>query len=65
MQPGILKIDDEFHEIGTRTIDDRDRLILGKLLKGSKRVRLYKNDRGGKLACPLPTSYFYYSPICS
>ena len=53
MQPGILKIDDEFHEIGTRTIDDRDRLILGKLLKGSKRVRLYKNDRGELLLMPL------------
>lgn len=53
MQQSIVKIDDEFREVGTRTIDDRDRLILGKLIKGSKRVRLYKNDRGELLLMPL------------
>jgi hypothetical protein len=46
MHRDTLKVDDEFHEVGIRTIDDRNRLTLGELLKGSKRVRLYKNDRG-------------------
>ena len=53
MQQSTLKIDDEFQEVGTRTIDERNRLILGELLKGSKRVRLYKNDRGELLLMPL------------
>ena len=53
MQNNILKIDDEFQKIDTRTIDDRNRLTLGELLKGSKRVRLYKNDRGEVLLQPV------------
>ena len=53
MQDDILKIDDEFHEIGTRSIDDRSRITLGEFFKGSKRVRLYKNDRGEILLQPL------------
>ena len=59
MQPGVLRIDDDFHEVGTKTIDDKNRLILGELIKGSKRVRLYKNGRGELLLMPLteiPTS---------
>ena len=61
MQPGVLRIDDDFHEVGTKTIDDKNRLILGELIKGSKRVRLYKNERGELLLMPLteiPTSLF-------
>jgi len=46
MQTNILKVDDEFQAIETRTIDDRNRLTLGRLLQGSKRIRVYKNDRG-------------------
>jgi len=53
MQNKILKIDDEFHEIGTRTVDDRNRITLGEFIKGSKRVRLYKNERGEVLLQPL------------
>ncbi|MCP4153885.1 MAG: hypothetical protein GY757_39530 [bacterium] len=53
MQHNTLKIDDEFLEIGTRSIDDRNRLILGKLLYGSKKVRLYQNNRGELLLMPL------------
>lgn len=52
MQQSTVKIDDEFHEVGTRAVDDRNRLTLGELLKGSKRVRLYKNDRGELLLMP-------------
>jgi hypothetical protein len=46
MRGNILKVRDEFKEVDTRTIDDRNRLTLGELMKGSKRVHLYKNDAG-------------------
>lgn len=49
----ILKIQDEFEEIDTRTIDDRNRLTLGELVKGAKRVRLYRNERGEVLLQPV------------
>jgi hypothetical protein len=53
MQGKLLKIEDEFEEIGTRTIDDRNRLTLGEFPKGSRRVRIYKNDRGEVLLQPV------------
>ena len=53
MQTNTVKINDEFKEVDTRTIDDRNRLTLGELLKGSKRVRLYKNNRGEVLLQPV------------
>jgi hypothetical protein len=53
MQTNTVKINDEFKEVDTRTIDDRNRLTLGELLKGSKRVRLYKNNRGEVLVQPV------------
>ena len=53
MRGKSLKIEDEFEEVTTRTIDDRDRLTLGELPKGSRRVRVYKNDRGEVLLRPV------------
>lgn len=53
MRGNILKVKDEFKEVDTRTIDDRNRLTLGELMKGSKRVRLYKNDAGVLLLQPV------------
>jgi len=53
MQSHSIKIDDEFQEIDTRTIDERSRLTLGELIKGCKRVRLYRNKRGEVLLLPL------------
>lgn len=53
MRGNVLKIEDEFKEIATRTIDERNRLTIGELIKGSKRVRLYKNDRGEVLLQPI------------
>ena len=53
MKKNILKINKEFQELGTRTIDERNRLTLGLLIKGSKRVRIYKNDHGDLLLQPL------------
>jgi hypothetical protein len=49
----ILKVNDSFTEIGTRTIDERNRLTFGEILKGSKRIRLYRNDRGEVLLQPI------------
>lgn len=53
MQNDILKINDKFQEIGTRTIDDRNRLTLGGLLRNFKRVLIYKNDLGEVLVRPV------------
>jgi hypothetical protein len=41
MQQGTLKIDDEFREIGTKTVDDRNRLTLGEL--PASELWLYQN----------------------
>lgn len=49
----ILKVNDSFEEIGTRTIDERNRLTVGEILKGCKRIRLYRNDRGEVLLQPI------------
>ncbi len=49
----ILKVNDSFKEIGTRTIDGRNRLTIGEILKGSKRIRLYQNDSGEVLLQPI------------
>ena len=49
----ILKVNDSFKEIGTRTIDERNRLTIGEILKGSKRIRLYQNESGEVLLQPI------------
>jgi len=48
-----IKINDDFQEIGTRTMDERNRLTLGEIFKDFKRIRLYKNDRGEVLLRPI------------
>jgi len=53
MRRELVKIDDEFEEIGTRTVDERKRLTLGDLIKDFRRVRLYKNERGQLLIQPV------------
>jgi len=53
MRGNVLKIEDEFEEVATRTIDERNRLTLGELPEGLKRVRIYKNDRGEVLLRPV------------
>ena len=53
MQHNTLKVDDEFQEITTKTVDDRKRITLGELIKSSKRIRLYKNKRGEILLIPV------------
>ena len=49
----ILRVDDSFEEIGMRTIDERNRLTVGEILKGYKRIRLYRNDSGEILLQPI------------
>ena len=49
----ILKVNDSFEEIGTRTIDERNRLTVGEILKGCKRIRLYRNESGEVLLQPI------------
>lgn len=53
MSKESLRVDDDFQEIGTRSIDDRKRLTLGDLLEDFKRVRLYRNKRGELLLKPI------------
>ena len=49
----ILNITDSFEEIGTRTVDERNRLTVGEILKGCKRIRLYRNVSGVILLQPI------------
>lgn len=53
MQNDIIKINDEFQEIDTRTIDNRNRLTIGELAQGFNRIRLYKNKMGEILLKPV------------
>jgi hypothetical protein len=53
MKANTLRVEDEFTEVDTRTVDDRNRLTLGELLEGAKRVRLYRNRRGEMLLQPV------------
>lgn len=48
-----INVNDDFQEIGTKTMDERNRLTLGELFKGYKRIRLFKNDRGEVLLQPI------------
>ena len=53
MKKDIIKINDEFQEIDTRSIDDRNRLTIGELAEGFNRVRIYKNKLGEILLKPV------------
>ena len=53
LQNNTIKINDEFAEIDTRTIDNRNRLTIGELAQGFNRVRLYKNKMGEILLKPV------------
>lgn len=48
-----LKVDDEFEEISTHTVDGRQRVTLGDLVKDTRRVRVYRNARGELLLQPV------------
>jgi len=44
---------DEFFEVGTRSIDERNRLALGVVLQGVKTVRVLRSKQGEVLIQPL------------
>ena len=48
-----LRVEDEFEEVSTHTVDDRHRITLGELLKDTRRVRIYRNTRGELLLQPV------------
>jgi hypothetical protein len=43
----------EFKEVGTKSIDSRKRITLGKLIQGYKRMRVYVNNKGDILLKPV------------
>ena len=53
LQKDKIKINDEFQEIDTRTIDSRNRLTIGELAQGFNRVKLYKIELGEILLKPV------------
>ena len=53
MHNDIIKINDDFKEVDTRTIDDRNRVTIGELAVGFNRVRIYKNQLGEILLKPV------------
>ena len=53
MANNTLRVEDEFEEVSTHTVDDRHRITLGELLKDTRRVRIYRNARGELLLQPV------------
>ena len=53
MGKNTLKVDDEFEEVSTYTVDGRQRVTLGDLVKDIHRVRVYRNARGELLLQPV------------
>ena len=53
MESKTLRVDDEFEEVSTHTVDDRHRITLGELVKDTRRVRIYRNARGELLLQPV------------
>lgn len=49
----IDNVNDEFQEVTTRTVDQKYRITIGKLIDGYKRVKIYKNSKGEILLRPL------------
>jgi hypothetical protein len=53
LKDSTIKINDEFEEIDTRTIDSRSRLTIGEFAQGFNRVKLYKSKHGELLIKPV------------
>ena len=49
----IDRVNDEFQEVATKTVDKKYRITIGKLIEGYKRVKVYKNSKGEILLKPL------------
>jgi len=48
-----LRINDDFQEIGILSVDDRNRITLGKHLKDFKRLKVFQDSRGEILLVPI------------
>ena len=48
-----VHISDDFKEVTTRTIDSRQRVCVGDMLKGLKRLQILRNKTGEILLRPL------------
>ena len=53
MKTQKIHISDDFSELATKTIDERERISIGKYLKNFKRVRIYQNKAGEILIQPI------------
>ena len=53
MATGSLRVEDEFVEVATHSVDDRHRVTLGDLVRDIRRVRVYRNARGELLLQPV------------
>jgi hypothetical protein len=53
MENKTLRVEDEFEEVSTHTVDERHRITLGELVKDTRRVRIYRNARGELLLQPV------------
>lgn len=53
MSNNTIFVNSKFEEVDTRTIDERNRLTIGELIKDYKRVRIYKNNRGEVFLQPI------------
>lgn len=53
MEKTTRKVEDEFEEVSTFTVDSRQRVTLGDLVKDIRRVRVYRNARGELLLQPV------------
>ena len=54
MKQETVRVADEFREISTKTIDTRDRIVLGKYLNSKyRRIRIYQNKAGELLLRPV------------
>ena len=53
MKKDKIKVNDEFEEIETRSVDKRNRLTIGEFAEGFNRFRLYKNSVGEILLKPV------------
>ena len=52
MAKNTIKIDSEFEEVSTHTVDGRQRVTLGDLVKDTRRVRVYCSWRVAAAAGP-------------
>lgn len=51
--PNTIRVEDYFSEVNTKSLDSRHRITLGKNFLNSKRVKIYKNEKGIILLVPL------------